>query len=260
MRFTLRKRKARKAQAPASGGRTPAWWVRTFLAVGRPLVVLIGLGVLAPAERHLAVVAGYGQHTSWGVAALVSAYGGMAALTAAYVDRSHPDRPTALWGAVGALASGSLSQVFAHLIATGHISVEPRPNVLLVILPSVAPVLIVGHVLHLSWVKPGQAPQEAPTAPTDDREPLPAPEVEEAHEHPGDELLEIPHAGLVTYAEAAVLTGRREATVRGWAHQGYIPGGKPIQPVTRDGKQYLRREDLPGQPGAMQPRLEAVSA
>lgn len=244
------KRKARKTTPPTATGRGSAWWVRVFLAVGRPAVVLIGLAVLAPAERHLAQVAGYGDRTSWGVAVIVSAYGGMAALTAAYVDRNHPERATAVVGAVGAVVAGSLSQVFAHLIATGHIGVQPRPSVFLVILPSVAPVMIVGHLLHLSWVKVGDTAPTAPlSAPT-----TPPPAPEEAREHPAPvEPVEDAWAGLVTYAEAAQLTGRKEVTVRGWVHQ------EKMQPVMRDGKPYLRKEDLPAPIAtAEQPELEAV--
>lgn len=228
------KLKARKT-TPTTG-RGSAWWVRVFLAVGRPAVVLVGLAVLAPAERHLAQVAGYGDRTSWGVAAIVSAYGGMAALTAAYVDRSHPERRTAVVGAVGAVVAGSLSQVFAHLIATGHIGVQPRPSVFLVILPSIAPVMIVGHLLHLSWVKVGDP---APTAPLS-APVTPPPAPEEAREHPApEEAAEDEREPLVTYAEAAQLTGRAEVTVRGWVHKG------TIRPVVLDGKPYLRKADLP---------------
>ena len=259
MRYFGIKRKARKRQAPPTGGRTPAWWVRAFLAVGRPAVVLLGLAVLAPAERHLAEVAGYDPRVCWGVAVIVSAYGGMAALTAAYVDRAHPDRRTALWGAYGAILSGSLSQVFAHLITTGYIGVEPRPPVLLVILPSVAPVAIIGHLLHLSWVKVGEAPAEAPTGPETASEPVPAPEVEPEHERPAEAPEAAPLPELVTYAEAAQLTGRRDSTVRGWVHAGFAHG-KRIRTVEIDGKPMLYRDDLPGIATGEQPVLEAVSA
>lgn len=258
LRFTQGKRKARKAQAPAAGGRTPAWWVKTFLAVGRPLLVLLGLAVLAPAERHLAEIAGYDPRVCWGVAIIVSAYGGMAALTAAYVDRDHPDRRTALWGAYGAILSGSLSQVFAHLITTGYIGVEPRPPVLLVVLPSVAPVAIIGHLLHLSWVRVGDAPAEAPTGPTGAREPVVVPEDEPAREHPVEEPEEIPYAGLATYEETAALCGVTASTVRGWAHNKTIRG-RAIEIVHRDGKPHFRKEDLPGQVTAEQRPLESVA-
>lgn len=252
------KRKARPAMAPPTGGRTPAWWVRAFLAAGRPAVVLLGLAVLAPAERHLAEVAGYDPRVCWGVAIIVSAYGGMAALTAAYVDRAHPDRRTAIVGAYGAILSGSLSQVFAHLITTGYIGVEPRPPVLLVILPSVAPVAIIGHLLHLSWVKVGAAPQTAPTAPERAPQPSEAPEADPTHDRPAEEPETAPLPELVTYAEAARLTGRHESTVRGWAHKGFA-NGRRIDVVTVGGKPYLKRESLPGIAAGIQQPLTAVS-
>lgn len=252
-RNVLRKLKGRLTRKPSptppSEGRAPAWWVRLFLAVGRPLVVLVGLAVLAPAERHLAVVAGYGQWTSWGVAVLVSAYGGMAALTAAYVDRAHPDRATALWGAVGALGSGALSQVFAHLITTGYIGVEPRPPLWLVILPSVAPVFIVGHVLHLSWVRPGKVAETAPTGPETAQEPAEAPEVI----WDPVKAAQADWADLLTYEQVAGLTGRADSTVRGWVHT------KKVAPVMRDGKPYIRRGDIPvALAQATQPELAAA--
>lgn len=240
----------RNTPVPPSGGRTPAWWVRAFLAVGRPGVVLLGLAVLAPAERHLAEVAGYDPRVCWGVAVIVSAYGGMAALTAAYVDRAHPDRRTAVLGALGAVLTGALSQVFAHLITTGYIGVEPRPPVLLVILPSIAPVCIVGHLLHLSWVKVGDAPTAAPTGPEKPSEPVPVAEPQEAPTDPVDAEL----ADLLTYEEVATLTGRADSTVRGWVHN------KKVFPVMRDGKPYIRRDEIPvGIAQATQPALESVA-
>lgn len=215
-------------QSTAKVNTAPAWWVRAFHAIGRPVVVVVGLGMLAPAERHLALVAGYGNTVSWGMAVIMAAYGAIAALTAAYVDRDHPERKTAVYGAVGAVLAAALSQTFAHLIVTGYIAVIPRPPIALVIFPSIAPALIVAHLMHLTWVKA-----------TVDEEPATSREQlgdDDQDDDQDDD--EIPWGGLLNSGQAARMAGVETATLRGWVHN------KKIVPIKKGHRNYFRPEDI----------------
>lgn len=214
-------------QSTAKVNTAPAWWVRAFHAIGRPVVVVVGLGMLAPAERHLALVAGYGNTVSWGMAVIMAAYGAIAALTAAYVDRDHPERTTAVYGAVGAVLAAALSQTFAHLIVTGYINVNPRPPIALVILPSIAPAVIVAHLMHLTWVKA-----------TVDEEPATAREQLGDDEDDDQDDEEIPWGGLLSTKQAARMAGVEPVTVRGWVKNN------KIVPIKKGRYSYFRPEDI----------------
>lgn len=129
--------------------KSPAW-VRAFVGGGRPLVAVVVMVMCAPGEHHLAVLAGWSPRLAWGMAAVLAAYAGIAAAVAGDRPKGEPGHVTAVAGAVVSLALAMAAQVVSHLAVTGHLSVDPRPPVWLVVAASGAPALVLGHLLHLA--------------------------------------------------------------------------------------------------------------
>lgn len=145
-------------------------WVRGFVAIGRPAVAVTVLGLCAPGEHHLAVLAGWDDRLAWGMAAVLAAYAGIAAAVAGSRPRGTPGHWTAVLGAALSLLLAMAAQPISHLFVTGWLTATPRPPVWLIVSVSCVPPFVMGHLLHLA---------ATPTVRTELPEPQPAPVVPE---------------------------------------------------------------------------------
>lgn len=154
------------ATPPRGGARrrpgTPAW-VRAFVGIGRPAVTVTVLTLCAPGEHHLAVLAGWSDRLAWGMAAVLAAYAGIAAVVAGQRPRGTAGHWTAVLGAGISLLLAMAAQPISHLFVTGWLTATPRPPVWLVVGVSCVPAFVLGHLLHLA------------ATPATRREQLPAP-------------------------------------------------------------------------------------
>lgn len=128
----------------------PPWWVRAFTAAGRPIVAIAVLVMSAPGEHHLAVLAGWNTHLAWGMAFVLAAYAGIAAVVAATRPAGAPGKKSAVLGAVLSLGLAMSAQPVSHMFVVGHWTADPRPPVWLVWVVSCIPPLVLGHLLHLA--------------------------------------------------------------------------------------------------------------
>lgn len=145
------------------------WWVRAFTAGGRPLIAVVVLGMCAPGEHHLAVLAGWDPRLAWGMAAVLAAYAGIAAAVASNRPPGAPGKKSAVVGAFLSLGAAMAAQPVSHAFVTGHLSSEPRTPLWLVIAVSCVPPLVLGHLLHLA-----ATPVPAPAAETAEQAPAAA--------------------------------------------------------------------------------------
>jgi hypothetical protein len=150
---------------PPRGGarrRQPAaapWWVRAFVALGRPVVTVTVLVLCAPGEHHLAVLAGWSSTLAWGMAAVLAAYAGLAAVVAAQRPKGAPGHRTAVAGAGISLLLAMAAQPVSHLFVTGWLTADPRPPLWLVIIVSCVPAPVLAHLLHMTAI-PLAAPEQ----------------------------------------------------------------------------------------------------
>lgn len=143
----------------------PPFWVRAFVAVGRPKVAIIVLIMCAPGEHHLAVLAGWDTRLAWGMAAVLAAYAGIATSVAGTRPRGVPGHRSAAAGAVVSLSLAMSAQPVSHMFVTGHWSASPAAPVWLVWVVSCVPPLVLGHLLHLAATPAPRAGQAGTLAP-----------------------------------------------------------------------------------------------
>lgn len=174
------------------------WWVRMFVAIGRPVVTVTVLALCAPGEHHLAVLAGWSSGLAWGMAAVLAAYAGIAAVVAAQRPKGTPGHRTAVLGAGISLLLAMAAQPVSHLFVTGWFTAEPRPPMWLVIVVSCVPAPVLAHLLHMTAV------------------PLAAPE-----QTPAPERAEVPE-GLLTTKEVADRLGIKPGSVASRVHRGSL--------------------------------------
>lgn len=199
---TVRKRllwEVKPAAPPRGGtrrrtGSAPAW-VRAFVGIGRPAVTVTVMGMSAPGEHHLAVLAGYSERLAWGMAAVLAAYAGIAAVVAGQRPRHTAGHWTAVLGAAISLLLAMAAQPISHLFVTGWLTATPRPPIWLIVGVSCVPAFVLGHLLHLA------------ATPVTDREPVVPTEVP---------------PGLLTTREVADLLGIKPASVTGRVHRGTL--------------------------------------
>ncbi|MFE5332540.1 hypothetical protein ACFRCG_39800 [Embleya sp. NPDC056575] len=128
----------------------PPLWVRAFTAAGRPAVAVTVLVMCAPGEHHLAVLAGWDTRLAWGMAAVLAAYAGIAAVVAGTRPRGAPGHRSAVAGAALSLGLAMSAQPVSHMFVTGHWTATPAAPVWLVWVVSCIPPLVLGHLLHLA--------------------------------------------------------------------------------------------------------------
>ncbi|KRV48795.1 hypothetical protein AQ490_23275 [Wenjunlia vitaminophila] len=126
------------------------WWARAFTATGRPVVAVVVMIMCAPGEHHLGVLAGWDPVLAWGMAGVLAAYAGIAAVVATRRPKGAPGKRSAVVGAWLSLAAAMAAQPVSHLFVTGHWSASPRAPMWLVVAVSCVPPLVLGHLLHLA--------------------------------------------------------------------------------------------------------------
>lgn len=126
------------------------WWVSAFTDIGRPLMSVVVLVLCAPGEQHLARMAGWTPELAWGMAGLLAAYAGIAAVVATVRPKGASGKRSAVLGAVLALLLAMAAQPVSHLFVTGWLSDTPRAPVWLIVTVSTVPPLVLGHLLHLA--------------------------------------------------------------------------------------------------------------
>lgn len=145
-------------------------WVRAFTAGGRPLIAIVVLGMCAPGEHHLAVLAGWDKRLAWGMAAVLAAYAGIAAAVASNRPKGAAGKRSAVAGAFLSLGAAMAAQPVSHMFVTGHLSSEPRTPLWLVIAVSCVPPLVLGHLLHLAATPVPAAVDETDEQPAEQAE------------------------------------------------------------------------------------------
>ena len=126
------------------------WWVWVLTDCGRPVMTLVVLVLCAPGEQHLAQLSGWSPVLSWGMASLLAAYAGIAAVIGTRRAKGAPGKRSAVAGAIIALLLAMVAQPVAHLFVTGWLSATPRTPWELVVVVSSVPPLVLGHLLHLA--------------------------------------------------------------------------------------------------------------
>jgi hypothetical protein len=212
---------------PAASQPSSPLWVRAFTAIGRPLVAVAVLGMCAPGEHHLAVLAGWSDTLAWGMAAVLAAYAGIAAAVAGARPAGSPGKKSAVAGAVLSLAAAMAAQPVSHLFVTGWLTADPRPPVALVIAVSCVPPLVLGHLLHLAATPIAAAaaepaePHETRTEPTEtpgepgETDPEPADQDGEPEPEPATPR-------FLTTAEIASRYGVSVSTIGTWVQRGRL--------------------------------------
>ncbi|MEU4205604.1 hypothetical protein AB0F64_37530 [Streptomyces sp. NPDC026294] len=173
-RLTHSLRTRRTTPLPPSSARIP-WWASLFTDAGRPIVAVLVMVMCAPGEHHLGVLAGWDSRLAWGMASVLAAYAGIAAVVASRRPKGAPGKTSAVVGAWLALGAAMAAQPISHLFVTGHWSAKPYAPAWLVVVVSCVPPLVLGHLLHLA-ATPVLAPSTSVDAEQD------APVVERADE------------------------------------------------------------------------------
>lgn len=158
-----RLRAPRNTPRPSSPSikRAEPWWVKVLTDFGRPIVAVIVMVMCAPGEHHLGVLAGWDGRLAWGMAAVLAAYAGIAAVVATRRPKRAPGKRSAVAGAILSLAAAMAAQPVSHAFVTGWLSATPRSPLWLVIIVSCVPPLVLGHLLHLAST-PARATEDAP--------------------------------------------------------------------------------------------------
>lgn len=239
------------ASKPGKPASDEPWWVTFFTDFGRPAVAVIVMTMCAPGEHHLGVLAGWSDWLAWGMAAVLAAYAGIAAVVATRRPKGTRGRASAILGAVVSLIAAMAAQPVSHLFVTGWLSSVPRTPLWLVIIVSCVPPLVLGHLLHLaaahSMPQPEQVEQtetraepatiEQAAAPTAQPVSLskPAPALTARITMPvSTAMREIENKvsstadGLLTTRDVAALKGVSTSTVGTWVSRN------KLTPVVRD--------------------------
>ncbi|GCD46133.1 hypothetical protein [Streptomyces paromomycinus] len=186
-RLTRSLRARRTAPLPSSSARIP-WWASLFTDAGRPIVAVLVMVMCAPGEHHLGVLAGWDTRLAWGMASVLAAYAGIAAVVASRRPKGAPGKTSAVVGAWLALGAAMAAQPISHLFVTGHWSAKPHAPAWLVIVVSCVPPLVLGHLLHLA-----ATPVPAPSTSVDTEQETPVDE--HADEEPATPAPAAPPAG-----------------------------------------------------------------
>jgi outer membrane biosynthesis protein TonB len=157
-RLGLRLRRKQRTTTPRPALRVP-WWATAFTDAGRPIVAVLVMVMCAPGEHHLGVLAGWDDRLAWGMASVLAAYAGIAAVVASRRPKGAPGKTSAVVGAWLSLGAAMAAQPVSHLFVTGHWSAEPHAPAWLVVTVSCVPPLVLGHLLHLAATP---VPKEAP--------------------------------------------------------------------------------------------------
>lgn len=199
--------------------KTPLW-VSAFATGGRPTVAVIVMAMCAPGEHHLAVLAGWTSHLAWGMAAVMAAYAGIAAVVATKRPKGAPGKHSAVWGACISLIAAMAAQPVSHLFVTGWLSAQPRAPWLLVIAVSCVPPLTLGHLLHLA-----ATPLAHHDQPSEQPEHHHAQRIEHPPEQPKQPMLTAAAptpTGLLTAEDVMRILGCSRSTVTRWQNKGFI--------------------------------------
>jgi hypothetical protein len=194
------------------------------------------MAMCAPGEHHLGELAGWSSRLAWGMAAVLAAYAGIAAVVATRRPKGAPGKASAVAGAIIALIAAMAAQPVSHLFVTGWLSATPRSPWILVIAVSCVPPLVLGHLLHLAAAPtvghaapPRETGEQAPatTGPETSQEAANAAaeaQPETAAGEPGEEPE--PQA-LLSTREFAMRMGVKPSTVNTWvARNKLTPAAK----------------------------------
>ncbi|MET9647967.1 hypothetical protein AB0K71_28430 [Streptomyces syringium] len=121
------------------------------------LVLAGALGMSAPGEYHLAVVAHWEPAVAWVMPLVVSVYGAVAAYIAKKARKGTPERRSAVAGALAALLLALAFQVTAHLMTAGYV----HESAWLVAAVSATPPVVVAHLMHMPHVTAKRASRSA---------------------------------------------------------------------------------------------------
>ena len=137
-------------------------WVTEFRRWGVPAAAVLVLVLCAPGERFLALLVGWNEWMSWGMAGLFTLYAGLAAVISTQFPKGARGKASSIVGAVVSLALAMGAQPVAHLFVTGYLSAEPRPPLWLIGTVSSIPPLILGHLLHFAAMQGRPARRPVP--------------------------------------------------------------------------------------------------
>lgn len=131
------------------------WWVTLMLDVGRPVVAIMILTMCAPGEHYLMEQARFHDPFAWLGPATLTAYAGIAAVTATKRPKGSPGHSTAVVGAVMAIGLAMAAQPIAHLWGIRGLDLQ---KIILICVVSSVPSAVFGHLLHMgaSAPKPGR--------------------------------------------------------------------------------------------------------
>lgn len=133
------------------------WWVTLMLDVGRPLVAIMILVMCAPGEHYLMTEARFHDPFAWLGPATLTAYAGIAAVTATKRPKGAPGRKTAIFGAIVSIMLAMAAQPISHLWGQHALNAQ---KVWLIIVVSSVPSAVFGHLLHMGAVpKPASTPE-----------------------------------------------------------------------------------------------------
>jgi len=246
-------------------------WVDVLVDFGKPIVLVVVLGISVPSEHRIGVLSGYGWWWSWAMPVVYAVYAALCAGIAGTKEKGEKGRGSAIAGAGFSLALAMSAQVIAHLYDLGiWDDSSPKDRIPLVVGGSVVGALVLAHLVHVAagTVRAARAVREE--APVVDVAPAPAPApvrdwisapagarilLAGCCAHPAVTMPD-PNAGPVPYGyvttkEAAGLTARAESTVRGWVANGTV---RSMLATDGSGARWIEMNSLP----LPQPRQLAV--
>lgn len=235
-------------------------WVDILVDFGKPVVLVVVLGMSVPSEHRIGQLSGYGRW-AWAMPVVYAVYAALCAGIAGSKEKGQKGRGSAIAGAAASLALAMCAQVFAHFYDLGiWDDRDPKDRIWLVIAGSVVGALVLAHLVHVAagGVLAARARREQPTVPTPTPAPVLRPAVwavapvgvqllaagcvaRTAAAAPTEDAGDLPY-GWVTTAQAAKLTGRATSTVRGWVSEGIV-----VSQLGPDGTRWIDQNSLPQQ-------------
>lgn len=137
------------------------WWVTLMLDVGRPVVAIMILTMCAPGEHYLMLQARFVDPFAWLGPGTLTAYAGIAAVTATKRPKGSPGHRTAVTGAILSIGLAMAAQPIAHLWGQKGLDLQ---HVILICVVSSVPSAVFGHLLHM-----GAAPSARRRTPKPDK-------------------------------------------------------------------------------------------
>jgi hypothetical protein len=137
------------------------WWVTLMLDVGRPVVAIMILTMCAPGEHYLMLQARFVDPFAWLGPGTLTAYAGIAAVTATKRPKGSPGHRTAVTGAILSIGLAMAAQPIAHLWGQKGLDLQ---HVILICVVSSVPSAVFGHLLHM-----GAAPSAKRRTPKTDK-------------------------------------------------------------------------------------------